>query len=354
MLRPHDDVGRKHVIEPIGVARLDQPSDWPDCVVHVEQGTIAFGVAKLAVGERFRVRTADAEVEARGTRFVIAVEREHLMKVDVSEGVVEVRQSGRKPVLVEAGGTWAPSVQTAAPAIERRDIVPSAPPEPVEPSSGSAAGGSAEAGSADVAAEVVVAPRPSKRDPARPSSKSRATVRTPDTHAAGPRGGRTASRDSAGTRDVKSAHDAAAGSAADAALPRAADAPVAPKPGEREFRDGTDKRRSGDLAGATAAFTTACRLAGGDSLAEDACFEMGATAKLAGRTAAARQALTSFLDRFPGSARVGEASALLGWLLFDAGELDAAERRFQRATHDPVPRVRASAAQGLEAIAQRR
>jgi hypothetical protein len=45
---------------------------------------------------------------------------------------------------------------------------------------------------------------------------------------------------------------------------------------------------------------------------------------------------------------------LLGWILYDAGELDAATKRFERAANDSVPKVRESANRGLEAIKRKR
>jgi hypothetical protein len=61
-----------------------------------------------------------------------------------------------------------------------------------------------------------------------------------------------------------------------------------------------------------------------------------------------------FLRRFPSSSRAGEASALLAWILFEAGDLDNAERRFTLASSDRVPKVRESATRGLTAIERKR
>ncbi len=54
------------------------------------------------------------------------------------------------------------------------------------------------------------------------------------------------------------------------------------------------------------------------------------------------------------SGRAGEAAALLSWLLYEAGQLDAAEQRFHEAVTDRVPKVRDSATTGLEAIKRAR
>lgn len=41
---------------------------------------------------------------------------------------------------------------------------------------------------------------------------------------------------------------------------------------------------------------------------------------------------------------------LLGWILFEADDLDGAERRFKQAANDRVPKVRESATRGITAI----
>jgi TolA-binding protein len=147
-----------------------------------------------------------------------------------------------------------------------------------------------------------------------------------------------------------STRDAPPASTRDAQTPT----PPAPKPGELEFRAGIAALRANDAPAAAKSFATACTAARGDALAEDACFWVGAAAKRAGQTGLAREALTRFLDGFASSSRAGEASALLGWLHYEAGELDAAAKRFERAAQDNVPKIRESAERGLEAINRKR
>jgi len=125
--------------------------------------------------------------------------------------------------------------------------------------------------------------------------------------------------------------------------------PAPPAPGEADFRTGMTSLRTGNAAAAVTAFSSSCNTVGA-ALAEDACFWVGAAARRAGQTATARTALERFLQRFPASARAGEAAALLGWIMVEAGELDAAEKQFTRAAADRVPRVRDSAARGLAAV----
>jgi TolA-binding protein len=88
--------------------------------------------------------------------------------------------------------------------------------------------------------------------------------------------------------------------------------------------------RAGKSDEAARSFAASCGAAGNEAFAEDACFWTGVAAKRAGQTRIAREALTRFLAKFPTSGRAAEASALLGWELYDAGDLDGAERWFRR------------------------
>ncbi len=83
----------------------------------IQRFTLGYGglsahVAKLAEGQRFIVNTPDAEVEVRGTRFLLRVlERPEACgsgsrtRLEVSEGVVEVRVAGSGSRVV-AGQSW--------------------------------------------------------------------------------------------------------------------------------------------------------------------------------------------------------------------------------------------------------
>jgi ferric-dicitrate binding protein FerR (iron transport regulator) len=78
----------------------------------LRRGVFSAHVAKLTEGRRFIVETPDAEIEVRGTRFVLRVIEEaqacgsgSLSRLEVSEGVVEVRASGIVS-RVNAGQHW--------------------------------------------------------------------------------------------------------------------------------------------------------------------------------------------------------------------------------------------------------
>jgi ferric-dicitrate binding protein FerR (iron transport regulator) len=76
------------------------------------RGELSARVAKLTAGQRFIVATPDAEVEVRGTRFRLNVLSQAescgagtRTRLEVTEGVVEVRASG-KAIEVKAGEYW--------------------------------------------------------------------------------------------------------------------------------------------------------------------------------------------------------------------------------------------------------
>lgn len=124
-------------------------------------------------------------------------------------------------------------------------------------------------------------------------------------------------------------------------------------PGEAEFRAGWTALKGGDPASAAASFEAA-RKAKGSAVAEDASFWEGIALARAGQSRNAIVALRRFVVTYPSSSRAGEAAAKLGWLLYDAGDLDAAERQFERAVDNIVPKVQKSARDGLEAVARKR
>lgn len=93
-------------------AELDLVSDGAAQVFALSAGSVQAEVAKLRGDERFLVRTADTEVEVRGT--VFRVERTTpnpacgggtATRVQVTEGVVVVRNGGTEDVL-RAGEAW--------------------------------------------------------------------------------------------------------------------------------------------------------------------------------------------------------------------------------------------------------
>ena len=113
------------------------PSDWngtlsrvqarPDEVVKLDEGVLVLEVAPLPPGERFRVRTRDAEVEVRGTRFQVSASDGELLAVSVTHGRVEVVSRGAGRAVLEPGDEWVHGARPRphrrvppSPAVERR------------------------------------------------------------------------------------------------------------------------------------------------------------------------------------------------------------------------------------------
>lgn len=303
-----DPIARETIVASDG-GQFERIATWPDYQVRVRVGRVSFDVGAVQHGERFRVMTADSEIEVRGTRFIVEAQQDRLVMVLVHEGTVEIRMPSHDPVTVGAGERWSP------PRTARLDEIAPAPVASVaEPRS----------------KEAVVAPP----IPATVVTK-KATTRPKVTALPAP-----------------SVTEAPLAKPAISVVPD----PVAPLPvkaSEAEFRRGWTLLRAGDAAGASKAFAKACSDPGADAR-EDACYWTGVAAKRAGQAAVAREALTNFIARFPSSSRAAEASALLGWLLYDAGDLPAAEARFKQAAKDRAPKVRESADRGLEAIKRSR
>ena len=343
--------GPKEQITALGVAHYERVTPWPDFVVRVDDGRVAIRVAKLASAERFRAVTTDAEIEVRGTQLTVAAVQGHVAAVAVGEGRVEVRYRGEPPVFLGAGETWSPprtaQVEEVTPSAPGESIAPphAAPeqgsPAPVVSSTPSTdTGTSLKAASGRPTSPAAKTSSPTKAAPARASSVT--------TTSSAKTGSSATSASAASTTPATTAPETTA-----PATPAPPAAVSTPRPGEAEFRAGVAALRAGDPSAATRSFAAACTAARGEALDEDACFWVGAAAKRAGDTATARDALTRFTAAFPASARAGEASALLGWILYDAGDLDAAKARFEAAARDRVAKVKQSAQRGLEAIKRR-
>ncbi|APR86846.1 Fe-S oxidoreductase [Minicystis rosea] len=105
-------------------------------VVTLVRGTLDVTVRPLAQGERFVVRTADAEIEVRGTAFRVEAEGGRIRGVAVSEGTVEVRYAGFSAV-IPSGGSWratgdgaAPSASASPIAVAATSVASAAPEAP--------------------------------------------------------------------------------------------------------------------------------------------------------------------------------------------------------------------------------
>ena len=251
----------------------------PDEIVRLREGQLTVEVEPLAMAERFRVMTRDAEIEVKGTVFSVVAQDDRLMSVSVVRGLVVVRAQGKDPVTLGPNEQW--------------ELL--------------AAGDHISSGH----------PRRwlDRRIVLRRSAQT--TLRTP-------------------------------------VPPSSISEPMSLSPAETAFADGWQALRAHRLPDAVSAFARAVAVAGDQPLAEDAWFWMAVCQARIPRHEEARSSLAAFIDRFPRSPRIGEAAAMLGWILMDQGDLDGASRRFATATRDPGGAVRKSANEGLRAVARRR
>ncbi len=273
--------------------------DKPDEIVRVSSGTVTVQVAQLDTHERFRVVTGDAEIESRGAAFDVRVTHDRLQSVRVYDGRVEIRADGAPVRVVSAGERWEIELAVQEPP-KTPDVVVEAVAAPVVEE--------APVIEAPVVEDhVVEIDKPTRHAPSKIQKSEKPSIAQP-------------------TR--------------------------AKRPIEVLFDEGFATLTSGDPSSAAVIFERAARSAPSDPLAEDASF-WRASALVRAKSGTAVSALESFLSRYASSPRVGEASAMLGWLILDR-DLDRAEKLFHAAEGDRVASVRASAIKGLAAVTARR
>ena len=115
------------IIRARGSAHFQQVRRPPDEEVHVTDGKVHVAVVHLDHDQRFRIVTADATVEVRGTEFDVEVMDDRLRSVDVSRGKVEVRVPEHDTVSLTPGLHWETERTRAA------QLSPPPAPPPPEP-----------------------------------------------------------------------------------------------------------------------------------------------------------------------------------------------------------------------------
>jgi ferric-dicitrate binding protein FerR (iron transport regulator) len=120
-------------------------------------------------------------------------------------------------------------------------------------------------------------------------------------------------------------------------------------PAGRAFEQGWALVLDGRYGAAAAAFERASRAGG--PIAEDAAYWRGVALARGGHSTEGIAAMSRFLSHYPHSPRAAEAASILGWLLFDRGELDESARRFRLSAASGDAAVQHSARKGLAAIA---
>jgi TolA-binding protein len=353
-IRPHEGAEVVHI-------------DKPDEIVRLSSGTVTVHVAALDTNERFRVVVGDAEIESRGAAFDVRAKHDRLESVRVYDGRVEIRAEGTPPRTLVAGERWEIELARAnaegeahgdadrvahgeADRVAIDDADRSADPQAndnaiVEPAT---------------VTPAVTEPTTVKRTVAEPSIAESSTHATPTKPGIVESPARATPTKPGIVESPARATPTKPGiveSPRSRAKIRATDKPsIAParakRPIEVLFDEGFATLTSGDPAAAAIIFERAARSAPTDPLAEDASF-WRASALVRAKSASAASALESFLARYASSPRVGEASAMLGWIVMDR-DLDRAEKLFAAAKSDRVASVRASAIKGLAAVAARR
>ncbi len=298
----------------------------PDEIVRLTKGTITVSVEPLKKGERFRVVTGDAEVEVRGTVFDVVVQDDRLLEVNVISGEVEVRPIEAPSVVLGPGERW---LKPDLHALPERVVADDSIAEP----------------SGDELPEV-----PSRS--VKRVSRHEQAARRFEAVASG--------REQFETVDLKETDDRTeiVKQSSDSLTKEETPVPETPvptpHPAEIAFQNGWKALKQSAYDEAVGEFTAAINTPGAGRIAEDASFWRCVSYARAGRRARAGKALSVFLETYPHSPRAGEVSVMLGWKLFEKGELDAAEKLFTNATRDENPRIRSSAQQGLRDIEAKR
>lgn len=265
----------------------------PDEIVTLHDGTIDVEVSPIHAGERFRVMTADTEIEVRGTAFEVVAELGHMTRVQVRHGVVEVRPHGAAMVTLTSGQSWAAPRTAAAPHESSTVVAPDAP-----------------------SMTMKTKPPMSPPAPRRTASPKPATIGSPSTTTTG-------------------------SPASTATAPRAPEALA--------YDEAWAAMREGDFEHAASAFARVSILDPDGPLSEDASYWY-AVALARAKRAEAIAAFRDLLSRYPHSTHAGEANAMLGWLLVEAKQPAEARRRFDAAKDDANSSIRESARRGLAAL----
>lgn len=341
----------------------------PDEIVRLTDGTITVEVAALSPGERFRVVTADGEVEVRGTAFDVTADHDHLRAVRVLHGRVEVRAEGSTRRTLAAGERWelglaqTPSdasgstaaIANAVPTSSGATVPSGATSSTAKIATGASSDPHASSGTAAIAGVAPTAsidPRASTG-----SSTSRAATNTSTSRAATSETTSTDPRAPAASTartptGASTSSSSAPGTPSITTTTKGSQTTAPRRPNELLFERGWAALAKGDAAGAAATFERAAKAAPSAPLAEDAWFwRASALARI--KDGRATRALEAFLAGYPRSPRAGEASAMLGWLVIDR-DVDRAEALFRAAAKDRGAAVRASAEKGLAVVAHRR
>ncbi|WP_438024185.1 FecR domain-containing protein [Sorangium sp. So ce233] len=279
-LPPRLPAGRDTTLRPSDDARFERERSAGLDVVTLLHGALDVTVRPLAAGERFLVRTTDAEIEVRGTAFRVEAERGEIREVAVTEGTVEVRYAGFSAV-IPSGGSW-----RATGAAEAADSPGGGLPPP------SSSGGASSPGAGGA------------------SSPGAGGASSPGTGAGSSPGAAAAAGLPAQITAVERRAPPGAPSASSA---RSAPG-VAPSssPAAREFAEAMQALGRGDYAGGAAKFEAFSSAHPGDARADEADYLRAIALQRAGRAAEAAAAARRYLAARPNGAHRAEAKRIIG------------------------------------------
>lgn len=279
-VRPLLASARETTLRPSDDARFERKASAGLDVVTLTSGTLDVTVKPLPPGQRFVVRTSDAEVEVRGTAFRVEASDGKIRGVSVAEGAVEVRYAGFSAV-IPSGGSW--RATNDGPRAEPSAAAPVAAPavEPVGAPvvSGAHASQSSAGTSGRVASRSSVAPV--RREPKPPIAAAAPPVEEPP--------------------------PAPAPTAEPAARP--APAPTT-SPASSAFADAMTLLRRGDYAGSAAKLDGFASSFPADARADEADYLRAIALQRAGRSADAAAAAKRYLASRPHGAHRAEAKQI--------------------------------------------
>ena len=125
-------LGRDVILRSSSEAHFERSHEVGLDVVKLEDGALDLTLPQRTSGDRFVVRTHDAEIDVRATAFHVVAQQGRIRSVAVEEGSVEVRYAGFTAVIT-SGGSWRATDDASA------QLAPKEPKEPTPAASAASA-----------------------------------------------------------------------------------------------------------------------------------------------------------------------------------------------------------------------
>jgi len=270
--------------------------------LRLENGTLTVNVPMVDPTRTFEVITDDGVLQTENAQFDVVATNNRLVSLTVLRGKVAVQGTGGAQVFVSAGNSWVRELDS--PVVAVGAVEPAPLPEQAEMTK-------------TVREDLTVREPNGERAPKSWPRRNHATQRHPN------------------SSDVK----------VSPAAPIASEAPS-----QSAFAKGWHAMKQERFQQAAELFSEAIESGTSENAKQDASYWRAAALGRAGERFKAIEAFRWFVGHYPKSPRVGEASAMLGWLLIEDNRFDEAEIHFFRGSQDMSMRVRASAEAGLDAV----